>query len=142
MKLVGLAIKNIALDDANITDFIGQRFYNSLAPQGAAYPLAVGYVLSVSPVDSKMNRYQGRALTDTYGYRISVFSFEPEQAARMAIAFRNKFDRPKPGKYKDIQINTCRMIDAAESGFKEDDVELYTWNLDFEIRVDEIFPVK
>lgn len=135
MKLVGRAVKTLVVN-SELADYIGDRFYNSLAPQRKAYPLAVGRVTGVEPVDSKLHPGLGQACTDMFYYRVTVFAFDPDEAAVIASKFRKVMDRTKRGMVEDIQINLCRMIGAEENGVIEDDADLFVWDLDFEIRVD------
>lgn len=138
MKLVGKAIRRI-VKASELNSDIGTRFYNALAPQGAAYPLAVGRVVGVTPVDSKAfpGGKFGRACTDTYMYRVTVYDHDAENCAEIASRFRLVLDRPRPGDYGDgMQINLCRFMGAQEDAYTEDDGDLFAWTLDFEIRMD------
>jgi len=138
MKLVGKAIRTI-VRASELNNYIGTRFYNALAPQGAAYPLAVGKVVSVSPVDSKASPglRLGMACTDVYQYRITIFDHDAENAAVIATKFRKVLDRPRPKDYGDgMQINMSIFRNAQEDAFVADDGDLFSWTLDFEIRMD------
>lgn len=135
MKLVGKAIKEL-VRTSELVQYIGTRFYNALAPQGAPYPFVVGRVTGITPVDYKANPNFGRACTDTYYYRAMVFSFDAEEAALIASKVRKVLDRPRPGPYAGMQLNFLVFTGAEEDAMVMDDAELYTWNLDFQIRMD------
>lgn len=135
MKLVGKAIKSI-VKGSELTQYIGTNFFNALAPQSADYPFAVGRVTAVVPVDYKANPNFGRACTDTYYYRVTVYDKDAENAALIASKVRKVLDRPRPGPYAGMQLNFCRFTGAEEDSMIGDDVEIYAWNLDFEIRMD------
>lgn len=135
MKLVGKAVRKLVVQ-SELSQYIGTRFYNALAPQSADYPLAVGQVLGVDPVSFKANPGTGRACTDTYMYGISVYAHDAENAAVIASKFRKVCDLPRPGPYFGIQLNNMKLVNAEESGFREDDADLFVWTLVFSIRVD------
>ena len=135
MRLVGKAVKYLILN-SNAGASLENRFYNALAPQGALYPLAVGRVIGVDPVDYKYSPNMGRACTETYTYVVSVYDFDIEQAAVLAQKIRVALDHIRPGPYQGIQISGIRFSSAEESAMREDDRDLFSWDLEFEIRAD------
>lgn len=136
MKLVGLAVKELVKKDAELIQLINTKFYNGLAPQDARYPLAVGRVTSVSPVDYKASPGLGRACVDTYGYMVSVFDHDLERCGKIASKFRKALDRPRPGMYYGMQLNMMVFKGAEEDAISADDADVYCWHLFFEIRLD------
>jgi hypothetical protein len=136
MKLVGKAVKEMILrSDAG--GLLEQRFYNAIAPQIAEYPLAIGKVTAIEPVDFKASPNSGLACTDVYYYRVTVFDFDIENVAVIAQKVRKAVDRRRPGQYGDMQINMPKFLTAAENAFRmADERDLFSWDLDFQIRVD------
>lgn len=136
MKLVGLAVREIVKQSPELVQMIGTKFYNGLAPQGALYPLVIGRVTGVSPVDYKANPGLGRACTDTYSYMVSVFDHDLERCGKIASKFRKILDRPRPGMYYGMQLNMMVFKGAEEDAVSADDADVYCWHLFFEIRMD------
>lgn len=141
MKLIGLAVREIVKQSPELVQMIGTKFYNGLAPQGAPYPLVIGRVTGVSPVDYKannggINTNPGRACTDTYSYMVSVFDHDLERCGKIASKFRKILDRPRPGMYYGMQLNMMVFKGAEEDAVSADDADVYCWHLFFEIRMD------
>ena len=109
MKLVGKAIKEVVLK-GEVAEYIGTRFYNALAPQVVDYPLVVGRVTGVEPVDYKASPNNGMACTDMFYYNVMCYSFDAEEAATIASKMRKTLDRVRPGPYKNMQLNMVRFF--------------------------------
>lgn len=136
MRLIGKAIKHIIVR-SEAAQYIGKRFYNSLAPRTAAYPLIIGRVVGVNPVQYKNHPNQGKVINDTISYRITVWSFEPDEAAEIASKVRKALDRipVQQEVIEGISLSQITFQDAEESPIPGDDRDVFSWDLDFTMRV-------